>query len=215
MSRTTVEALRGALGTHGVEVLYADRDIALLAKPSGLPTQAGRDGAPGLIELLWAGGFDGAALHHRLDQPASGVLAVALAARSNVGLAETFRSRSATRVYRAVLGAPVQDGRWDQPLEGRAATTHVAVVGTGSGYTAAELRLETGRTHQIRRHAARAGAAIVGDRRYGQELGRAWPRLALHAWRLRLRHPVTGAPLAAQAPLGADLAPLWAIAGGH
>jgi 23S rRNA-/tRNA-specific pseudouridylate synthase len=203
-----------ALAPLGIGVLYADEVIAVLDKPHGLPSQAGRDGEPGVIEHLWAAGFQGAALHHRLDRPASGALAVALDPRANDGLAHAFRNRAASRLYLAVLGAPVEDTRWDAPLDGREARSDVRRIATRSGWSAVEVALHTGRTHQIRRHAALAGAPIIGDRRYGGEVGQAWPRLALHAHRLTLPHPLGGPDIAVACPLPADLQPVWALAGG-
>lgn len=206
--------LADALRPHGVAVLFADEHVAVFDKPSGLPSQGGRDGERGLIELLWASGFAEAALHHRLDQPASGALAVAMNKRANAGLARAFRDRTAIRWYRAVLAGPTTDTEWTHPLDGRDARTEVEVVGTGSGWSAVALRLHSGRTHQIRRHAALAGVPVVGDRRYGAEVGTAWPRLALHAWRLRLPHPVSGDAIEVEAPMAADLVPVWTLAGG-
>lgn len=207
-------ALARALAPARIEVLWADRDLVLVDKPAGVPSQKGRDGAPGVIELLWRGGFAEAALHHRLDRPASGVLSVALSKRANPGMARQFRERTASRTYRAVLGAPVAATTWSTPIDDQEAWTDVEPLGQGSGFTAAQVRLRTGRTHQIRRHAARHGAPILGDPRYAGELARAWTRLALHAWRLELEHPVTGRPVAATAELPADLRALWTLAGG-
>ena len=79
--------------------------------------------------------------------------------------------------------------------------------------TVLEAQLHTGRTHQIRRHAAGASHPVIGDRRYGGAAGRAWPRLALHAWQLRLPHPRTGKPLACEALPGEDLLPLLTRSG--
>ena len=195
-------------------VLYHDADLALVNKPHGLPSQADKGGQPGLIEHIWRAGFSDAALHHRLDQAASGVLAIAMSRRANPGLARAFQERSAHRVYVAVLGGPIGTTTWERAIDGQTARTWVEPLGTASGWTAVRLRLDTGRTHQIRRHAAMAGCAVVGDRRYGAELGRAWPRLALHGWRLELRHPIRGDPVAAIAPIPDDLAGIWRSAGG-
>lgn len=208
------DALARALAPARIAILWADADLILVDKPAGVPSQKGRDGALGVVEWLWRGGFSEAALHHRLDRPASGVLALALSKRANPGLARQFRERTASRTYRAVLGAPVDATLWSTDIDGQEAFTDVEPLGQGSGFTAAQLRLRTGRTHQIRRHAARHGAPILGDQRYAGELGRAWTRLALHAWRLELEHPVSGEPVHATAPLPRDLTALWSLAGG-
>ncbi|MFK7930176.1 MAG: RluA family pseudouridine synthase [Myxococcota bacterium] len=204
-----------ALEPHGIRVLFADRDLILVHKPFGLASQAGRGGEPGVVELLRAAGFPTATLHHRLDQTASGVMALGLSEAANPGLATAFRRHTAQRTYQAVLGGPiVEQAAWNAPIEGKTALTHITRLGEGSGFSAVSVRLETGRTHQIRKHAAMAGVPIVGDRRYGGELGRAWPRLALHAASLTIPHPVRGELVHGVSPMPEELAPLWALAGG-
>lgn len=208
-------SLDAALGAHGVRVLFADDDLVIVDKPCGLPSQETRSGEAGVIDLLWRAGFAEAALHHRLDQPASGCLALSLSLRANPGLGRTFREHRAERVYHVILAGHLPGATtWERPLDGKAARTHVRPLATASGFTAAEVTLDTGRTHQIRRHAALAGHAVAGDQRHGGDVGRAWSRLALHAARLRLPHPVTGTPIEVAAPLPDDLLPLWRIAGG-
>ena len=85
--------------------------------------------------------------------------------------------------------------------------------GLGAAF-AARFTLQTGRTHQIRQHAAMAGVPIVGDRRYGGDAGTWLERLALHAGRLRLTHPATGDVMTWTAPLPPPLDSAWAAAGG-
>lgn len=148
-------------------------------------------------------------LHHRLDTPASGLMVVAVHRDANSGLSHQFQHRQVHRTYRAVLSGPGHDGLWDRPVGGRPARTHVEVVARGAGLSACVLRPETGRKHQLRVHAALAGAPICGDRRHGGEAGYRWPRLALHAAALTLEHPITGEPLMLESPLPQDLAPLW------
>ncbi|MFT7519051.1 MAG: 23S rRNA-/tRNA-specific pseudouridylate synthase [Kiritimatiellia bacterium] len=201
------------LTDHGLKILWQDEHMVVVDKPSGLPSQAGRDGRPGVVELLGSV-LPYVALHHRLDQPASGLMALALSKAANPGLARAFRERSAKRTYHAVLGCPVKSTRWTQSVDGKSAQTSVEILGEGSGFCAARLRLHTGRKHQIRLHAAMAGAPVVGDRRHGGEVGRAWPRLALHAARLQLEHPVHGGPIDVVSPIPDDLKMLWRLAGG-
>jgi 23S rRNA pseudouridine1911/1915/1917 synthase len=192
--------------------IYRDRWLLVVDKPAGMATQP----APGELDLhttlMKAHGYVG--LHHRLDQPASGLVLFTLDRSVNDAIAKGFREHTIRRTYRAVLDGHAVDATWDRPVEGKPARTDVRVVGRGAGASAVECELHTGRTHQIRVHAALAGRPILGDRRYGGDAGRRWTRLALHAWRLELTHPVTGQPLVATAELPEDLAPLWKQAGG-
>lgn len=199
-----------------MRTVHADPWIVVVDKPHGLPTQPDDSGAANVVDLLqrehvYVG------LHHRLDRPASGLVVLAVDREANAGLAEAFRSHAAQRRYRAVVagsGAVGDRFTWDAPLDGQAAVTHAEVVGAAEGMLAVEVRLETGRTHQIRRHAALAGLPIVGDRRHGGSVGGWWPRLCLHAHHLDLDHPVTGLPVPTHAPIPADMAPVWRRAGG-
>ncbi len=195
-------------------VVYRDRWLLVVDKPSGLPTQPTRTGEPNLYDQL-AAREPYVGLHHRLDRPASGLVLLTLDASVNEAIATGFRTHAITRDYRAILWGEAPPSRWTWPIDGLPAATTLEVEARGSGFTAARLRLETGRTHQIRRHAAHAGHPVVGDRRYGGEAGDAWPRLALHAAALHLAHPITGETLRVDAPLPDDLAPLWRLAGGR
>jgi 23S rRNA-/tRNA-specific pseudouridylate synthase len=198
-------------------VVFESADVVVVDKPVGWASQPGEGSAPDV--LSWVARTHAAAtLPHRLDLPTSGLLVVACSRRAAAPLAAAFRDRTARRAYLAVLAGEAPSGawRWDSPVEGREARTDVALLGASAGMVAARLVLHTGRTHQIRRHAAAAGMPVVGDRRYGGPVGRWWPRLALHAARLEL--PPLGplelpaGPLVA--PLPADLSGLWATAGG-
>lgn len=196
-----------------MQIVYEDRWILVVDKPAGLPTQGTRAGEPGVYELL-AALHRYVALHHRLDRPASGLVLLGLDRAANPGLAQAFREHSIERTYLAVLAGELpRDCTWSWPVEGKPARTQVRLVSRASGFSAVELRLHTGRKHQLRVHAAMAGLPLAGDRRYGGEAGRAWPRLALHAARLSLAHPVTGALLEVEAPLPEDLRSLWELVG--
>jgi 23S rRNA-/tRNA-specific pseudouridylate synthase len=194
-------------------VAYEDEWLLVVDKPSGVPTQRTETGEPGLYEALLKG-FPGLALHHRLDRGASGLVIFGKHTKANKGLTDGFRDHTIERTYFAVLDGEVKDVRWEKPLDGKPARTDVTAVGRGEGATAAEIRLHTGRTHQIRRHAALVGRPVLGDRRYGGEAGDRWPRLALHAGRLALKHPVTGKRLEVASPVPSDLRSLWLASGG-
>ena len=194
--------------------MYRDDWLLVVDKPSGLPTQAPRGGGDNLLDHVRAAhGYAG--LHHRLDTPASGLLALALDRRANRALAATFRERIAVRRYLVVvLGAPGGDGAWTTPIGGKGARTDWRTLASGAGLSVLEARLHTGRTHQVRVHAAGASHPVVGDRRHGGAAGRAWPRLALHAWKLELPHPRSGRPSAFGGPPPAAQAGVLARAGG-
>ncbi len=192
---------------------YRDRWLLVVDKPCGLPTQGTRTGEEGLYEQLRAQEGE-VFLHHRLDQPASGLVLFALHSNANKGITEGLRGHTIERRYRAMLYGTASAGWWTGRVDGKAARTEVRVESVGAGMTAVALSLETGRKHQLRVQAALQGTPILGDRRYGGDAGRAWPRLALHAAELRFRHPVTGEAVAVSSPLPDDLQPLWERHGG-
>ena len=193
---------------------YRDRWLLVVDKPAGLPTQAGRRPGPNLYAMLAAReAYVG--LHHRLDTPASGLVLFTLARSANKSVANGFRDGSIKRRYLAVVvGDPGDSGEWDAPVAGRPARTRWRRLARGEGLALIEAELLTGRTHQVRVHAAAAAHPLAGDRRHGGAAARLAPRLALHAWALDLRHPVTGEALALRSPLPDDLAELVARAGG-
>jgi 23S rRNA pseudouridine1911/1915/1917 synthase len=219
-------------GGDPVPVLYRDDALAIVDKPAGVlthPTAVHHDGtlvsrllAMG-IPLAPAGGAMRPGIVHRLDAGTSGLLLVASTDEAYSALQDMLRRHDVQRRYLALVrGRPAHDDfRVDAPLGRRAAKIVVDRVGgraAATGFIIAE-RLprttlleavpETGRTHQIRVHLQAIGHPIVGDARYGgggddaRRVGLHRP--FLHAWRLELVHPLTGAPIAAEAPLPRDL----------
>lgn len=190
-------------------VRFRDATLLIVSKPAGLPTQAPRGGGPNLYDLLRAE-HPGLGLHHRLDTPASGLVLFTLDARANAPIAAAFREHRIQREYlAAALGDPGEEGEWTWPIEGQPARTRWRRLRTLGGLSWLGCALHTGRTHQIRLHAEAAGHPLLGDRRHGGAAGRLWPRLALHAARLALRHPRGGGPLEVEDPLPDDLVSLW------
>lgn len=212
------------------EVRYEDEYLAVVDKPSGIVVHpgAGRQRgtlAAGLLHrwprIEGVGEPDRWGIVHRLDRETSGLLVVALDRRTLTALQRAIAGRHVQRSYlAAVLGhAEAATGTIDAPLDrdpdrpgrvavvrgGRPARTPYAVLAAWrSGVSLLELRLETGRTHQIRVHLATIGLPVVGDGRYGRPAGPA-TRLFLHACRLRFDHPITGADIDVASPLPEDL----------
>ena len=225
-------------------VLYQDADLLVINKPAGLvahPAAGNRDGtlvnallhhAPELAALPRAG------LVHRLDKDTTGLLVVARSLRAHTALVEQLQARAIEREYLAVVnGIPVAGGTVDAPMGrhpvdrqrmavtpgGKPAVTHYRVLRRFRAHALLRVKLETGRTHQIRVHMAHNRLPLLGDPVYGGrprvppgasprclETIQQFRRQALHAERLALTHPVTGERREWQAELPADLAELIA-----
>jgi len=200
-------------------ILYEDAVLIAIDKPPGLPTVATADPArphlAGLVAALLAArdGEEAPAslgVHQRLDRDTSGVVLFAKDAAANPGLAAQFAARAVEKVYLALTSRPARlpPARWraEEPVDdaARPAVTDLAVREVLPGGLVVEARPRTGRKHQIRIHLARAGVPILGDPTYGGRAAHRAPRLMLHASRLALRHPVTGAPVSVTSPLPRD-----------
>ena len=189
-------------------------------------------------DLSGIGGVERPGIVHRLDKDTSGVLVAAKNDGAHRTLSLSFRWRTTEKRYLCVVyGVPARDeGVVDAPIARHPSERkRMAVVQGGrisrtlwwtrerfAGTALVECRPVTGRTHQIRVHMAHIGHALVGDQVYAGKQWRgiadpalaarchAFPRQALHAWRLTFTHPVSGAAMTFEAPLPADLAALLA-----
>lgn len=199
-------------------VLFLDGEALVLDKPAGMPVDAPRDGSLSVENHLGSltFGFQRWPLPvHRLDRDTSGCLLLARNPKAHKRFAAAFELGAVEKTYLAVLaGVPTEEsGVIDLPLaktstaatgwrmihdpKGKRAITHWRILTTIEGRTLVEFRPETGRTHQLRVHAATGlGIPIAGDPVYGDGAG---PML-LHASRLRLSRE-TKAPIEAEAPL--------------
>lgn len=221
-----------------IDVLHADDDLIVLNKSAGLvvhPAAGNRDGTlqnallhhyPELETIPRAG------IVHRLDKLTSGVMVVARSLRAHTALVRQLQDRSMRREYRAlVYGDLISGGTIDAPIArhphdrlrmavvagGKPAVTHYRILDRFAHFSWLEVRLETGRTHQIRVHMAHIGHPLVADPVYGRQrlpAGAGAPlraalqgfgRQALHALRLELVHPASGEPVRYCAPLAYDL----------
>lgn len=214
--------------TMPLDILYEDEAVAVLNKPAGLVVHpgAGVEGgtlANGLLarypELALMKGQRRQGIVHRLDKYTSGVLVIARTEMALNALMTQFQARTVEKRYTALLEAAPSpaSGRIEQPLaRDPTARTKMAVVRSGrpsiTEYTTVELfdndmalvdiRLLTGRTHQIRVHFAHIGCPVVGDTTYGLRRQRVkLGRTFLHAARLSFDHPTTGARMTFDAPL--------------
>ena len=223
----------------GLEIVFEDESLIVLNKPAGLLAVplARRTDAPSvyhhLEEYLRPRGKRRPHVVHRIDRDTSGLVVFAKHARAQERVKEQFRRREAERIYLAIVyGHPAaRAGTWRDHLvwdndaliqkethprdpRGKEAISDYQVVEELEGASLIEVRLQTGKRNQIRLQARLRGHTLVGERRYtfGPASIRpiAFPRQALHAWRLGFRHPEDGAPLRFEAPLPEDMERLLA-----
>ena len=191
-------------------LVHLDEHIIVVDKPAGLVTAPTPESDRGdlLDQLQRAHGE--VYLVHRLDLPTSGLLVFARTRDANKQLGDAFKVHDVDREYRAVAVGGVGAQTIDREIDKRRAVTHVEPVETFATATLLRVRLETGRTHQIRIHLAGIGHPVCGDRTHGGEVERAFlprpPRLALHAMVLGFTHPATGERVRWESPIPDELA---------
>jgi 23S rRNA pseudouridine1911/1915/1917 synthase len=210
------------------EVVYEDEHLLVVDKPAGVVVHPARGHRQGTLAQALAGRVAGgddpdrAGIVHRLDRDTSGLLVVARSEPVHAALKKLLAERRIAREYLAlVVGRPAaRSGTIDAPVgrdrrvrtristdtdEPREAITHFETERTFDGYTLLRVRLETGRTHQIRAHLLAIDHPVAGDPEYGRAGALGLPRQFLHAERLAFTHPVTGAASEFHSPLPPDL----------
>ena len=207
-----------------LDIIYEDEAIAVVDKPSGVivhPAPGHETGAltdalvrrfPGMARV---GSAERPGVVHRLDIETSGVMVFAKTQGAYLGLRRQFEShRTVGKTYLAVVhGSPrPKSGTIDEPVgrERQSAVTHWETLGRHDGISLVEFKIDTGRMHQIRIHAASLGCPIVGDRLYGsaekdRRMRRRPSRLLLHAVELSFLHPVTHRRVTFAAPPPDDI----------
>jgi len=208
-----------------VPIVFEDESLIVVDKPAGLVVHPGAGNPTGtLVNALLGRGISGGndpdrpGIVHRLDRDTSGLMVVAKNGPAYSGLVEMLSARRVRRVYRAVVvggGLPVT-GTVDSPVGrdpdnptlmaagvGKLAVTHFETLRESAGHAMLLVRLETGRTHQIRIHMSAIGHPVYADPLYGEAIpGR---RLWLHAERLAFQHPVTGEDVEFESSVPEDL----------
>jgi 23S rRNA pseudouridine1911/1915/1917 synthase len=209
-------------------VPYADEHLLVVDKPAGVVVHPARGHRTGTLAQalagVAAGGEDAAraGIVHRLDRDTSGLLVVARTEEAHRALRAAMQRREITREYLALVEGrpPARTGTIDAPLgrdrrvrtristdtdAPRAAITHFEIERALARTTLLRVRLETGRTHQIRAHLRAIDHPVVGDPDYGTPGRLGLERQFLHAARLAFAHPITGAPVDVSSPLPTDL----------
>ena len=211
-----------------LDVLYEDDGVIALNKPAGLVVHSGAGNHTGTLvnrlvhhfrTLSQVGGDLRPGIVHRLDKETSGVILVARTDSAHRALAEQFAGRTIEKVYLALVNGKVaaDSGRITKPIardpvqrlrmttrieSGREAFTAYKVRQRFEKFTLLEVRIGTGRTHQIRVHLASLGHKVAGDRLYGAPPAE---RMFLHAWRITFDSPATGERTTVEAPVPAVL----------
>ena len=218
----------------GLTVVYDDDDLIVVDKPAGVaahpspgwtgPTVIGGLAAAG-YRISTSGAAERQGVVHRLDVGTTGLMAVAKSERAYSVLKDAFRDRDVDKNYAALVQGhpdptrgtidapidrhPIHDYKWAVVAQGRPSITHYETVEAFRAASLLDVRLETGRTHQIRVHMSAVRHPCVGDLTYGADptlaarlgLTRQW----LHARRLAFAHPADGRPLVFDSPPPPDL----------
>lgn len=222
-----------------LHVLYEDDDVVAIDKPAGMVVHAGAGNHTGTLvnallhrfgALSGVGGPLRPGIVHRLDRFTSGVLLVAKNDAAHQRLAAQFSGRQVEKVYVALAQGVVKQetGRIDRPIsrdpvrrtrmtarlgEGRAAWSEYRVLRRFPRATLLEVRIGTGRTHQIRAHLASIGHPVVGDTLYGAAGNSSLDRYFLHAHRIRFRRPSTDEEVEVVSPLAPELQEYLSVLG--
>ncbi|WP_172249817.1 RluA family pseudouridine synthase [Saccharibacillus deserti] len=214
-----------------LEVVYEDSDVIVVNKPRGMVVHPAVGHSSGTLvnalmfhckDLSGINGEVRPGIVHRIDKDTSGLLMAAKNDKAHTSLADQLKEHSVSRIYRALVHGNIghDHGTVDANLArdphdrkmftvvssgGKHAITHFNVMERFGDYTLLELKLETGRTHQIRAHMKFIGHPLVGDPMYGRTGGLKLQGQALHAASLGFTHPASGERLEFSAPIPADL----------
>lgn len=218
-----------------LDIVYEDRDVIVCNKPPFMATHPSQDNFDSTLANALAYYFkqknDNCIIRsvNRLDKNTSGIILVAKNALAAGILSDDLREKKIEREYIALVeGALNSDGTVDAPIaraegstikrcvdfeKGERAVTHYSVLKSTEDFSCIKLKLETGRTHQIRVHMSHIGHAVVGDFLYGTEGLFGMERHALHSANITFTHPITKKTLYFEAPIPKDMEKLYETIG--
>lgn len=211
-----------------LDIIYEDSDIIVVNKPKGMVVHPANGNPDGTLvnavmnickdSLSGIGGEIRPGIVHRLDKDTSGLLIVAKNDKAHINLSDQIKNREITKKYIALVRGVIKENHAtiDMPIarsdkdrkkmavkkDGKNAVTHFTVIKRYKGYTLLDIKIDTGRTHQIRVHLSEIGYPIVGDFVYSNGknpfgvVGQ-----MLHAKSLEFKHPITGKQMKLEAPL--------------
>ena len=211
---------------YGVKVLYEDNHIIVAIKPAGVLSQSDGSNAPDMLTILKAyikekyqkPGEVYLGLVHRLDRPVSGVMVFARTSKAASRLSEQIRLRKVDKIYRCVVNGVLEgEGRLENYISKDESSNTVTVsdsekpgfkasyldyraLACKDGLTLVEVKLGTGRSHQIRAQMAHFGHPLIGDQKYGLRDNRT-KDIALEAYKLSFEHPVKREFITFEAPI--------------
>lgn len=204
-----LETVRPEAKTHKIEILKRVGDLLIVNKPSGMVTNGSERSLE--VRLQHELSHSQICAVHRLDRDTSGCVLFAANVAAKEQMIPLFKDQRIVKIYRAIAIGRVADSlkTITRDIDGESATTRVSVLDHNRNASYLELRIHTGRTHQIRKHLAAMRHPVLGDKEYaGEQRGnpvfRAVPRQMLHACRLILPDPHSGAVLRVSAPVPED-----------
>ena len=211
---------------EGIKILYEDNHLIVCIKPAGVLSQSDGSGSPDMLTILKRyikekyekPGEVYLGLVHRLDRPVSGVMVFARTSKAASRLSEQIRTRRVEKLYRCVVSGVLEgSGRLENYISKdedknivtvidsekpgfKASYLDYRAIASKDGMTLAEVKLGTGRSHQIRAQMAHNGYPLVGDQKYGQKDDRC-KDIALESFKLSFEHPVKREFIAFEAPM--------------
>lgn len=193
---------------RGLRIIHRDGSLAVVDKPSGILSNG-----PDSVETLFRTQYSvpEALVAHRLDRDTSGCLIVALSKEVFDGIVRLFRDGRVEKRYHVIAAGNLYppDQIINRPIDGQRAVTHIKTLSSNKKACHLLARIETGRTHQIRKHLTAAGHPVVGDRTYSHPASQgpvalAAPRQMLHAESITFPHPTDGSVVRATSPIPDD-----------